>query len=482
VNATARPPELGGGRETAALAARWLDAGLAIAARGTGLTFVALPAPVVPAPGIIDAWRTEPAFAWTAGEAAQAAQAGRELRALVGVGVARELRGAGAARWDQVIAGARALDLRCAAIAGEPAPLGALGLARPRFAGGAAFAPGAADRAPWVGFGDAWFALPRWSYVHDGARAHLVLAVDAADAANAARWRAELARWQAAFAAELGRAQPAVLDVRRAEPAEWRAQLAAIRDAIAGGACAKVVAARTCTVGLAGPARAAELLAALDERHAECVRVLVRPPDAGTLIAATPERLVRRDGEIVRCDALAGTISATHEAGAAALLASAKDRWEHDLVVRAIREALEDAGAIVEAPAEPGVRALRHVLHLCTPFRATLRAPRHVLELAARLHPTPAVGGTPTAVAATWIAEREPAPRGWYASPVGWFDADGNGELAVAIRSGVLVGDRAHLWAGAGIVAGSDPERELAETESKLRAMLGALGAPAEAR
>jgi len=220
--------------------------------------------------------------------------------------------------------------------------------------------------------------------------------------------------------------------------------------------------------------------------------VLVRPPGAGTLVAATPERLVRRDGDVVRCDALAGTIilpsrpgssapiSATHEAGAA-LLASAKDRWEHDLVVRAIREALEGAGAIVDPPASPGVRVLRHVLHLCTPFRAMLREPRHVLELAARLHPTPAVGGTPTAVAADWIAAREPAPRGWYASPVGWFDLDGNGELAVAIRSGVLVGDRAHLWTGAGIVAGSDPERELAETESKLRAMLGALGAPAEA-
>ena len=128
------------------------------------------------------------------------------------------------------------------------------------------------------------------------------------------------------------------------------------------------------------------------------------------------------------------------------------------------------------------IRALRHVLHLYTPFRATLRAPRHVLELAARLHPTPAVGGTPTGVAVDWITRREPAPRGWYASPVGWFDLDGDGELAVAIRSGVLVGSRAHLWIGAGIVAGSDPDRELAETESKLRAILGALGGGAEAR
>jgi isochorismate synthase len=472
VNAAAWPGPGGGNREARAgdLAA-WLDAGLAIAARGGAeLVLIALPAPVASAAALLAAWPDEPAVAWTAGELS-----------LVGIGVARELRGAGAARWDQIVAGARALAVRGAVIAGEPAAAAQLGFARPRLVGGAAFAPGAADHAPWRGFGDAWFALPRWTYVHDGARAYLVLAVDAAEAAGAARWRAELLRHQAAIAAPAPRGQPPVAELHRAGAAEWRAQLEAITAAIAGGACSKIVAARTCTVALAGPARAAELLAALDDRHADCVRVLVRPPGAGALVAATPERLVRRDGDAVRCDALAGTISAAHPGGAAALLASAKDRWEHDLVVRAIRAALEDAGAIVDAPGEPAVRTLRHVLHLCTPFRATLRAPRHVLELAARLHPTPAVGGTPTEVAVDWIARREPAPRGWYASPVGWFDLDGNGELAVAIRSGVLVGSRAHLWTGAGIVAGSDPDRELAETESKLRAMLGALGG-AEAR
>jgi isochorismate synthase EntC len=134
----------------------------------------------------------------------------------------------------------------------------------------------------------------------------------------------------------------------------------------------------------------------------------------------------------------------------------------------------------VDAPGVPEIRVLRHVVHLHTPFRARLREPRHVLELAARLHPTPAVGGTPRDIAVDWIRSREPVARGWYAAPVGWFDLDGNGELAVAIRSGVLAGNRAHLWAGAGIVAGSDPDREHAETELKLRAMLGALGVTAE--
>ena len=123
------------------------------------------------------------------------------------------------------------------------------------------------------------------------------------------------------------------------------------------------------------------------------------------------------------------------------------------------------------------MRALRHVLHLHTPIRARRCASRATCSSSRRaLHPTPAVGGTPTRIATRLDRRARGAPRGWYASPVGWFDLDGNGELAVAIRSGVLAGDRAHLWAGAGIVAGSDPDRELAETDVKLRAMLGALG------
>jgi isochorismate synthase len=471
-----------------------IDAGLAIAARATGLTFIAVPAPITSAAAIIDAFRDQPRVAWTSGELT-----------LVGVGCARELRGSGTDRWAEIVRAARDLEVGGAVIAGEPMPVAALGGARPRFLGGAAFAPGAADRAPWTGFGDAWFMLPRWTYVRDGARAHLVLAVDPRDAAAAPRWHDELARHHAAFAAPIAalgafapRPQPALVELQRASEAEWHDQVVAITNAIAGGACSKIVAARACTIALAGAVRAADMLAALDHRHADCVRVLIQPPNAGALIAATPERLVRRDGDLVWCDALAGTRSIAgpgNDPGSAPgtpgtrdriiadasaeLLASRKDRREHTLVVDAIRDALAD-GAEVDAPAEPDLRILRHVVHLHTPFRARLRAPRHVLELAARLHPTPAVGGTPREVAIDWIRSHEPVARGWYAAPVGWFDLDGNGELAVAIRSGVLAGNRAHLWAGAGIVAGSDPDRELAETELKLRAMLGALGITAE--
>ncbi len=446
----------------------WLETGLAVATRSEGLTFIALPAPVVGAPAIVDELRDGAVVAWTSSDLT-----------FVGVGIARELRGTGATRWDEVVAGAGKIATGGAVIAGVTTSVAALGIARPRFIGGAAFAPGAADRAPWTGFGDAWFALPRWSYVHDGTHAFLVLAIDAREAAHAERWRGELAIHRASLAAGFAiRSQPALVELGRGEAAQWREQVTQITDAIARGTCSKVVAARTCTVALAGPVRAAALLAALDDRHADCVRVMIKPPGAGALVAATPERLVRRDGDVVLCDALAGSIARTGDVDAAtvALLASTKDRREHDLVVHAIRDALEGVGAEVDAPAAPDVRALRHVLHLHTPFRAVLIKPRHVLELAARLHPTPAVGGTPTDVASEWIRTHEPVARGWYAAPVGWFDLDGNGELAVALRSGVIAGNRGYLWAGAGIVAGSDPDRELAETEVKLRAMLGALG------
>lgn len=470
-----------------------LDAGLAIAARSSALTFIALPAPVASAPAIVDALRDQPRVAWSSGELT-----------LVGVGCARELRGAGSDRWAEIVRAARDVEIGGAVIAGKPAPVAALELlggdgrggARPRWLGGAAFAPGAADRAPWTGFGDAWFMLPRWTYVRDGQAAHLVLAIDARDTAHRTRWHDELLLLHAALTARHARAQPALVELQRASAAEWREQIVSITDAIAAGRCSKIVAARTCTVALAGAVHAAELLAALDHRQAECVRLLVQPPGAGALIAATPERLVRRTGDIVQCDALAGTHSIAvpdgEPAGArdrivaaasAELLASVKERREHALVVDAIHDALAGCADIDErngAPSRPEIRVLRHVVHLYTPFRARLREPRHLLELAAQLHPTPAVGGTPRALAVDWIRTREPVARGWYGAPVGWFDLDGNGELAVAIRSGLVAGNRAHLWAGAGIVAGSDPDRELAETDIKLRAMLGALGVAGE--
>jgi menaquinone-specific isochorismate synthase len=433
-----------------------LHRGLARARQAQGWTTIAVAAPVVAPSALVAAFRDGPLVTWSCGG-----------HALVGIGAACELRGRGAGRWDELVAGARRL-----VVTGDTPP---------RLLGGLAFASGAADREPWTGFGDAWFVLPRWTYSHDGMRGQLTLAIDARDAHHEARWRDELASLELALAAGFApRPQPPMRAFDRGDAEAWRAQVRAITDSIARRECTKIVAARGAMVTLDGEARAADLLAELDARHADCVRVLMRPCSGAALIAATPERLVRLVGRRVDCDALAGSRARVADAdGAAALLASAKDRREHEPVVHAIVDALRELGGSVEPPGEPTVRALRHVLHLHTPITAMLSRTRHVLELAARLHPTPAVGGTPTMLATEWIMGHEALARGWYASPVGWFDLDGNGELAVALRCGLLAGEHAHLWAGAGIVAGSDPDHELAETELKLRPMLGALGVSA---
>jgi isochorismate synthase EntC len=120
---------------------------------------------------------------------------------------------------------------------------------------------------------------------------------------------------------------------------------------------------------------------------------------------------------------------------------------------------------------------LKHLLHLRTPIQATLRAETHVLDLVERLHPTPAVGGVPTAAAMEWIGSREPFDRGWYAGAVGWLDAQGDGEFNVALRSGLVRGQSARLYAGAGIVRGSQSGAEYDETKLKLAAMLSSLRA-----
>jgi isochorismate synthase EntC len=149
---------------------------------------------------------------------------------------------------------------------------------------------------------------------------------------------------------------------------------------------------------------------------------------------------------------------------------------EHAVVVRDIVTALKPFADELEHPRRPELHRLKHVLHLRTPIRGRLEPDRHVLSLVERLHPTPAVGGVPTAAALSFIAAHERDERGWYAGPFGWFDGAGDGEFVVALRSGVLVEQRAHLYVGAGIVHGSSPSDEFAETQWKLAALADALG------
>ena len=155
-----------------------------------------------------------------------------------------------------------------------------------------------------------------------------------------------------------------------------------------------------------------------------------------------------------------------------ALLHSAKDRSEHEIVSRRIQRNLRSHSVWVEAAPEPGLVKVANIQHLATPVHAQLADPRSAVDLAGLLHPTPAVGGEPRDRATELIDEIEELDRGWYAGPVGWMDAAEDGEFCVALRSALLRDRTAHLYAGCGIVAGSDPAAELDETELKLDALL----------
>lgn len=211
-------------------------------------------------------------------------------------------------------------------------------------------------------------------------------------------------------------------------------------------------------------------------------------PDAPVLLGASPELLVRRRGALVASTPLAGSVPRSADddedaARAEALRDSAKDLAEHSYVVEAIVRALEPVCVEVVAPRRPRLLATDALWHLATPIRARLAPGRGLsaLQLARLLHPTPAVGGVPTAAALDTIAELEGTAfedggRGPLAGAVGHVDADGDGEFAVTIRAGVLDGERLRLFAGAGIVAGSDPDAEVRETAAKLATMARAVG------
>jgi menaquinone-specific isochorismate synthase len=257
-----------------------------------------------------------------------------------------------------------------------------------------------------------------------------------------------------------------------------RAGEAAIQ-ALARAELTKVVLARR--IELSAPQPAALVLQRLSQTQA-CTRFSLGT-GAGAYLGASPEMLVSRDELGARTEAVAGTRSAQHlEDGATAaaqdastqdLLAHEKDRHEQQVVIDAIREVIARAGCTSTEAATPRVRVLRNVQHLVTEIQIVGKK-HHVLDWVKHLHPTPALGGTPTDAALAFLRAHEPAPRGYYGAPLGWFDRDGNGAFVVGIRAALHRGDRAELWSGAGFVVGSVAASEFEETELKARTMLRA--------
>ena len=259
----------------------------------------------------------------------------------------------------------------------------------------------------------------------------------------------------------------------------WEAAVRAAVDHIRAGDVTKVVLAREVVVEANRPIVVPTVLRRLRALYPSCTTFLV-----DGFLGASPEVLVARTGSSVRSRPLGGTRPHSGDpivdaAQAAQLLGSDKDRREHAIIVEAVAAALGPVCDRLHVPETPSIVQLRNVLHLGSPIEGQLSEPAPtVLELGRLLHPTPAVGGAPRAAALALIAELEQADRGRYAGPVGWVDRHGDGELVLGIRSASIEGSRASMWAGVGVVVGSDTAAELAETQFKLQALLAAIVRP----
>ncbi|HXZ83346.1 MAG TPA: isochorismate synthase [Acidimicrobiales bacterium] len=265
---------------------------------------------------------------------------------------------------------------------------------------------------------------------------------------------------------------------------DFLARVAAARAAIRAGDLAKVVLVREVALRANQRFRQFDLLERLRALHPTCAAFAI-----DGFVGASPELLVRRRDRLIGSRPLAGTVARSGDRSedaraAAELLASPKDRLEHRYVVEAIIATFARHAGDVAVPEKPELLELRNVIHLATPVSGTLHAVGpdgrlpSALGLALELHPTPAVAGVPREAALAYLDKAEDLDRGRFAGPVGWFDASGDGEWWIGIRSAVVDGARARLFAGAGIVAASDPATELAETQLKLQALLAAFVRP----
>jgi menaquinone-specific isochorismate synthase len=274
--------------------------------------------------------------------------------------------------------------------------------------------------------------------------------------------------------------QPRTYTVAAGRPPEdWCDLVGRATKAMVGGAFAKVVLARLVEVTADRPLDRRAVLDRLRATYPGCHLVGV-----GGFVAASPELLVSVAGDIVRSHPMAGTAPrggdpTADQRLAASLLASTKDRREHQVTIDMVHDTLLGWCSYLDYEAEPSVVAVANVQHLATLVEGRLSHPApSVLELVAALHPTPAVAGWPRAEAVAWIADHEGFDRGRYAGTAGWVDAAGNGTWAVSVRCAELDGPTARVFAGNGIVADSDPETELAETRAKLQALLSAIVRP----
>jgi salicylate biosynthesis isochorismate synthase/menaquinone-specific isochorismate synthase len=353
--------------------------------------------------------------------------------------------------------------------------------AGPVWVGGFAFAGEGGSSSTWSSLSPGSMVLPELSICRSGDEAFLAanVVVGPGDdhAEHGARMAARLKGLRAGPLPMLDPHPTSRTQIRSVRPpGEFEGVVAAATARIGAEELSKVVLAREVIVTGGAAHDPAALFGAMREQFPSCFCFCCGTPEAAFL-GASPELLVRRSGASVSTVALAGSTRRSSDPAVddhlgEQLLRSDKDRREQRIVIDRIVRRLRPHAVWVEGAPEPEIVKVANIQHLATPLIAQMADPRSAIEVAGLLHPTPAVGGEPWPDAAATIADLEQMDRGWYAGPVGWMDATEDGEFCVALRSALLRDREAHLYAGVGVVAGSDPAAELAETEVKLGALL----------
>ncbi|MDL4842556.1 isochorismate synthase [Aquibacillus rhizosphaerae] len=273
---------------------------------------------------------------------------------------------------------------------------------------------------------------------------------------------------------------PKIEKKKEIKPSEWKEIVTKATNEIKKGHADKIVLAREMQVTFDRPADISAILDKLIQTQTNSF-IFAFENKNDCFLGATPERLVRVYDQQLFSTCLAGTaprgetIEEDQQIGLE-LLRDVKNREEHDYVVQMIREAISACCEQIEVPKNPVLYPLKNLQHLYTPVKASLKNEYSIIDVVKQLHPTPALGGLPREKSLEFIRENEILDRGWYGAPIGWFDAQKNGEFAVAIRSALLQGGKASLFAGCGVVKNSEPEAEYQETNIKFTPMLSVLG------
>jgi menaquinone-specific isochorismate synthase len=345
----------------------------------------------------------------------------------------------------------------------------------------------------WTNFGTARFVVPEWMFVRDGNLGLLTVAQKVLHNGNVddltERIKVQIQSLSESLAVYR---QPGIEENRYEDLLQfsisegdedrehWNQIVTTATDNIRLGVYDKIVLARTIRAQASRPIADTRLVHHLRREYPNCYSFLLQFPDTASFVGSTPERLVSIQNGFLNTEGLAGSIprgqSATDDAILEKrLLISDKDQDEHRFVVDSIMSRLRSFTSEIHTTPSPGIRKFTNVQHLHTPISARLYEGTDLFDVIDSLHPTPAVGGAPRLSALKGIPELEGFRRGWYAGPIGWINTNGRGEFSVAIRSGLIKDDHATFYAGCGIVEGSDPDNEWAETELKLIPMMTAL-------